>query len=829
MATLTIEGCRPAQPPLIFLRRWSIIEPTRPQPEPAPSLDREALNAAALAYLDGRLSIIPVDARKKPALKEWAPFQKKPATREQVKEWGRKNSVAGFAVVCGEVSGGLTILDFDVPGFYERWAVLAEELALILPTQRTGGGGEQVAFRSGLIVVNDKLAWAPADNTMARETAIETRGEGGYAVLPPSFCHLAEKRGKRHQHPYKVIQGDFAAIPTITDNQAHHLIEVARSLCQAPLSKKQMQSAPLSPKSNGGPRRSGVIGAFNEFYEVGAILSRNGYQLRGDRYLAPDSTSGLPGVYIFEDTGRCYSHHANDPLNDGHSHDAFSVFCTLEHGGDVKAAVKAAAAELGIERGQDRSQPPPVDDGQDYDRQEREAIQEETQAETASEASTKGTCSDQIAQLNQKHAVVMLGGKCVVMNETVEPIFNRPDINFSSTADFKTCYANRMVEVPKEKGTTLEPLGKIWITSPLRRQYDGIVFAPGQDIPGFYNLFRGLAVKPAKGDWSLMRHHNQEVIATGNEEVCKYLLAWMGRLVQDPGGERPGTSVVMRGPQGAGKGCFASQYGEIFGSHFLHITNPTHLVHRFNQHLKDALLVFVDEGIWAGDKTAEGILKGMVTEKYFMCEPKGKDAFPVKNHVHLIIASNSQWVVPAGLEERRFMVLDVSDKYIQDKEYFEAIFHQMDQGGREAMLYDLLEMDISGVDLRTIPRTGALLDQISYTMSTAHKFWFERLRAGTLLDHHREWEVYIITEALHQAYLEFADACGERYRLINSQFSKELRRLCPDMKRKHLTINAKQTWVLTVPDLETCRQQFEKIVKVKVNWEGDVDEDDLPF
>jgi hypothetical protein len=48
----------------------------------------------------------------------------------------------------------------------------------------------------------------------------------------------------------------------------------------------------------------------------------------------------------------------------------------------------------------------------------------------------------------------------------------------------------------------------------------------------------------------------------------------------------------------------------------LHITNPTHLVHRFNQHLKDAIVVFVDEGLWAGDKTAEGVLKVMITEKY---------------------------------------------------------------------------------------------------------------------------------------------------------------------------------------------------------------------
>jgi hypothetical protein len=362
------------------------MNPTQPpqelkdQPKPAPSLDRSALIAAGLYYHDGGLSIIPVNAEKKPAIPGWKPYQKKQATREQVKRWELLYLLAGFAVVCGEVSGGLTIIDFDVPGFYEKWAALVGELAQTLPTQRTGGDGEQVAFRSGLVVANDKLAWAPADNTMGREFAIETRGEGGYAVLPPSFCHLAEKRGKRHQHPYQVIHGDFAKIPTITNEQARHLIEVARSLCQVPVSKKQMQAAPLSPRSNGGAGGNGVIGAFNGFYDVGTILSRNKYQPRGNRYLAPDSTTGEPGVYIFEDTGRCYSHHGNDPLNDGHAHNPFSVFCILEHGGDVKAAVKAAAAELGIERTHDRPQPPPADDGQDYDQAEREAIREEAQA-----------------------------------------------------------------------------------------------------------------------------------------------------------------------------------------------------------------------------------------------------------------------------------------------------------------------------------------------------------------------------------------------------------------------------------------------------------------
>ncbi len=199
-----LASIRPTQAPsLIFLRRQLIIKPTRPQPEPATCLDREALTAAGLAYLDGGLSIIPVNARKKPAIPEWTPFQEKQATREQVIWWAAKNLVAGFAVVCGEISGGLTIIDFDVPGFYESWSTLLGELAQALPTQRTGSGGEQVAFRSGLVVANDKLAWAPANNRMGREIAIETRGEGGYAVLPPSFCQLATKRGKRHRHPYQ--------------------------------------------------------------------------------------------------------------------------------------------------------------------------------------------------------------------------------------------------------------------------------------------------------------------------------------------------------------------------------------------------------------------------------------------------------------------------------------------------------------------------------------------------------------------------------------------------------------------------------------------------
>src|SRR5208283_5935764 len=38
---------------------------------------------------------------------------------------------------------------------------------------------------------------------------------------------------------------------------------------------------------------------------------------------------------------------------------------------------------------------------------------------------------DCIERMNAEHAILMLGGKCVVINEVIDPAFNRPDVTFS--------------------------------------------------------------------------------------------------------------------------------------------------------------------------------------------------------------------------------------------------------------------------------------------------------------------------------------------------------------------------------------------------------------
>ncbi|MBW1924211.1 MAG: toprim domain-containing protein [Deltaproteobacteria bacterium] len=428
-----------------------------------------------------------------------------------------------------------------------------------------------------------------------------------------------------------------------------------------------------------------------------------------------------------------------------------------------------------------------------------------------------------IEELNSKHAVVMVGGRCCILNEIADPIHGRPDITLSTVADFKTRYANRKIPVEKERNgeivTEPAPVAKLWIENKHRRTYEnGLVFEPSRkEISGAYNLFRGLAVKPdAKGRCEKYLCHIHDVIARRNEELFKYVVEWMAWKVQHLGKRRSEVALVLRGPRGAGKGCFVQGFGRIFGKHFIHVTNQNHVVGRFNSALKDALLVYVDEGFWAGDKQAEGVLKGLITEDVVNIELKGKDLFQVRNHANFIIASNNNWVVPAGPLERRFCVIDVSGEKVGNRQYFKAIFDEMSNDGVGALLHLLQNYDLTGFDPNNFPKTDALVDQVLRTMGTVGKFWVEALTDGDG-EIFGEW---IPTDELYNRYIEFCETVKNRHPLTNKVFIRELKTLWPaGVKRGRPVIGDVRKWGYEIPDLEQCRAAFEGHIGLKIDWE----------
>lgn len=205
-----------------------------------------------------------------------------------------------------------------------------------------------------------KVNW-PAQGAQRNErlNIVEFRAGPNQDVLPPSI--------HPDGHAYQWWPGRSPrdmALPPIPE----HLLQFWRALADRDTRLRDeivalcpWRPAHLAARPQVKPRsvaRHGpdVIGAFNAAHGVAELLERNGYKRRGKRYLAPGSSTGIPGVNILEGT-KAFSHHGSDLIADGYAHDAFSLYTILEHGNDVSAAVSAAAQELGI----DRNPPPPAD------------------------------------------------------------------------------------------------------------------------------------------------------------------------------------------------------------------------------------------------------------------------------------------------------------------------------------------------------------------------------------------------------------------------------------------------------------------------------------
>jgi len=208
-------------------------------------------------------------------------------------------------------------------------------------------------------------------------------------------------------------------------------------------------------------------------------------------------------------------------------------------------------------------------------------------------------------------------------------------------------------------------------------------------------------------------------------------------------------------------------------------------------------------------------LKALITERRLTVEAKGQNPFEIENFARLIIASNERWVVPAALDERRFCVLRVSDRHKRDYPWFAAIQSQLDNSGREALLYHLLhEVDLKKVQLREIPQTQALAEQKLETASTVVRFWYDALVEGRFFDV-CERQGFIFKSVVYEDYKNFPGA-KSRLREPESAFWKETRKIFHGLKfsKRTLVRNKHKTraHAVDLPPLAEARKLFEKFI-----------------
>jgi hypothetical protein len=426
-----------------------------------------------------------------------------------------------------------------------------------------------------------------------------------------------------------------------------------------------------------------------------------------------------------------------------------------------------------------------------------------------------------IAKLNESFALVIVGDTTVILKTATD------DIGFLKVSAFKQWHANQYVTLRNDKKM---PLGEYWLTHQQRRQYEGITFSPGHEVPGHFNLWRGFSVEPKPGDCSKFLAHIRDNVCCGNENHFRWVMGWFADIVQHPD-KKSGTSLVLRGEQGTGKTKVGEVFGSLFNRHYLLVSAPHLITGRFNSHHVSCLLLHADEGFWAGDHAAEGKLKDLITGDTQWIEFKGKDLIRVRNYIRLLVTGNSEWLVPAGFGERRFATFDMGRAHEKDIPYFIAIDDQMDNGGREALLHYLLNFDLTTVDLRTIPKTEALFEQQVSSLTGEQSWWLDTLMRGELPRGCDEVG-RCPSDSLFDRYINRATRQGVRRRSIEVQLGSFLKKHVPGLRKikgnyqrwNGLRMVDANGSIYIFPPLKGCREAFtKKLQQPTIDWGEDAD------
>jgi replicative DNA helicase len=230
----------------------------------------------AKEYLRAELSVIPTDEYKRSVI-AWKPYQTERMREEEVEALFSRDSVKGIAIICGAISGGLEVIDIDAKydttgSLWDRLRSLIEdnlpELYSSLVIAQTKSGGYHIYYRCSLIEGNKKLAqrYTTEEEKVTEpkekvKVLIETRGEAGYVIAPPSSG-------------YSYIQGKPTNIPTITETNRGLLFKLCRSL-------NEVEERVVKPQSI-SERVSSLESPFEDYNQRGdivALLERHGWRV----------------------------------------------------------------------------------------------------------------------------------------------------------------------------------------------------------------------------------------------------------------------------------------------------------------------------------------------------------------------------------------------------------------------------------------------------------------------------------------------------------------------------------------------------------------------
>ena len=310
------------------------------------------MRAMALDFLDMGLCPMPPkqDGSKRPYVGEWKDYEHRLPTSREIMGWYR-SELTGIGTVCGEVAGNLELFEFDDLDTYLAFCEVAVEAGMAGLVERVKGGysertpglGVHWFYRCEEIAGNTKLASVPRptpDNPKGVKVLIETRGQGGYAVMAPSY-------GTVHPSglPYEVMEGRPEDIARVTPEERAALWALARSFDQMPV--REVKPSTVRTEATGD--RPGDI--FNRDARWADVLGPAGWKAiytRGETtyWRRPGKSHGVSATtnHTGNDTLIVFSSSTPFEVSPS-SYSKFAAYTVLECDGDYQRAGKELLAQ----------------------------------------------------------------------------------------------------------------------------------------------------------------------------------------------------------------------------------------------------------------------------------------------------------------------------------------------------------------------------------------------------------------------------------------------------------------------------------------------------
>lgn len=244
---------------------------------------------------------------------------------------------------------------------------------------------------------------------------------------------------------------------------------------------------------------------------------------------------------------------------------------------------------------------------------------------------------------------------------------------------------------------TNKSVAKMWLTHPLARRVDEVLFRPGEGnvVVGDFgrtamNLWEPQEI--VRGDATPfvdLSEHLFRNLRPENRDLAVRLLAYKAQNPQ----EKVPMSIVLLGPQGSGKTLWADLVREAFGAYGVSIT-PKDLGAEFQGWLETAIVAVVNEIAPKELAPVREKLKALISDLRHSMNEKYRAVRQINSYTFYIITSNRRGVGAYDYDDRRMFVVDCPAP--REKSFYDRIGEFKRNGGAATVYAYLMDYPLNG-------------------------------------------------------------------------------------------------------------------------------------